>query len=40
MGQLDSLIKEFNRKNKDNIAFLGVPHIKVPKIPWQKNISK
>lgn len=34
MGQLDSLIKEFNRKNKDNIAFLGVPHIKVPKIPF------
>lgn len=34
MGQLDSLIKEFNRKNKDNIAFLGIPHIKVPKIPF------
>lgn len=34
MGQLDSLIKDFNRKNKEDIAFFGIPNIKVPKIPF------
>lgn len=34
MGQLDSLFKEFNRKNKDNIAFVGIPHINIPRIPF------
>lgn len=34
MGQLDSLIKEFNRRSKDEIAFKGLPHLKVKKIPF------
>lgn len=34
MGQLDSLIKEFNRRSKDEIAFKGLPHLRVKKIPF------
>ncbi len=34
MGQLDNLIKEINRQAKDNIAFKGLPHVRMKKIPF------